>query len=91
MFCPVALVPVRGVIVACCLGCVLLFVVCGVVKLLSSLPSFPLNFKQTKKKLASPMAVTLGTLQIELVSYQKPNQEMHFLFLSCLDAMLVHY
>jgi hypothetical protein len=44
-------VPVRGVIVACCLGCVLLFVVCGVVKLLSSLPSFPLNLKKKKKKI----------------------------------------
>jgi hypothetical protein len=48
MFFPVALVPVRGVIVACCLGCVLLFVICGVVKLLSSLPSCP---KNKKKKL----------------------------------------
>jgi hypothetical protein len=35
----VSLVPVSGVVVACFLGCVLQFVVCGAVKLLLSLPS----------------------------------------------------
>jgi hypothetical protein len=42
----VALVPMHGVLVACCWDCVLAFVVSGVVKLLSSSPFF----LETKKK-----------------------------------------
>jgi hypothetical protein len=44
-FLPDALVPVRGVIVAYCLDCVLAFVISGVVKLLSLSPSFLLKKK----------------------------------------------
>jgi hypothetical protein len=50
MFHPVSLVPVHGVIVSCCLDCVLAFIVSGVVKLLSSSPSC-LNPKKKKKKM----------------------------------------
>jgi hypothetical protein len=35
LFFPISLVPVRGVVVSCCLGCVLLFIVCGVGKYLT--------------------------------------------------------
>jgi hypothetical protein len=46
MFFPVTLVPVCVAIVVCFLGCALIFVVCGVVKLLLSLPSFTKNKKK---------------------------------------------
>jgi hypothetical protein len=49
---PVVFVPVCGVIVTCCLDCVLVFIISGVVKLLSSSPSCLLTPKNKKKKFA---------------------------------------
>jgi hypothetical protein len=49
LFFLVSLMFVHGFVVACCLGCVLLFVVYGVVKLFSSFPYFPLILKNQKK------------------------------------------
>jgi hypothetical protein len=60
MFHPVSLVLVRGVIVVCCLNCVLAFIVSCVVQLLSSLPSY----LKKKKKLhfSSLVVVTIGVI-----------------------------
>jgi hypothetical protein len=60
--------PVCGVIVTCCLDCVLAFVVSGLIKLLSSSPSCLLTpvekkMKTYKKKNASLVVVTMGSLQ----------------------------
>jgi hypothetical protein len=57
-------VPVSGVIVSCSLSCVLLFVVCGVVKPLSLLPSCLIIIKKENEKKKSPVAVTKGTLHM---------------------------
>jgi hypothetical protein len=50
-------VPVRGVIVACCLDCVLVFIVSGVVKLL--LLSSPSFLKKKKKNCTSASLVVV--------------------------------
>jgi hypothetical protein len=56
--CSIALVSVRGVAVACYLGCMLLFVVWGVVKLLFFFLC-ALNSSKKKKIFASPMAASM--------------------------------
>jgi hypothetical protein len=63
MFHLVSLVPLRGVIVACCLDCMLAFVFSGVVKLLLSLSSF-LKTKKKKSPSSSLEVVTKGTLYL---------------------------
>jgi hypothetical protein len=59
--------PVCGVIVTCCLDCVLAFVVSDLIKLLSSSPSCLLTSKtknENKKKTSSLVVVTMGSLQV---------------------------